>query len=132
MVVQRLKGSLYILAGVVTWYFVRSMSEWIVARRFFPIPNVIFDMGDLFYHLLGLGSALTIVIFLWKHNKSKVFLDEVSVETSKVTWPTLKDTRNATVVVTIAILIAGFALGGMDWTIGAILKWGFFERFMSG
>ena len=123
MNVQRFKGVLYILAGVVTWFFVRTILEWLIAQRFFPTPNFILDMGDLFYHIAGLVVALGVILGLLINLKSRVFIDEVSVETSKVTWPGMRDTVNATIVVTIAIILAGFLFGAMDWTIGVLFKW---------
>ena len=131
MFVQRFKGSLYILAAVVSWYFVRSTAEWVVARRFFAIPNFVFEMGDLFYHLIGLLAGIGVFLGLFLNQKSKVFIDEVAVETSKVSWPTWKDTVNATIVVSIAIIIAGFAFGAMDWFIGWTFKWSF-EQLLKG
>jgi len=125
MFVQRFKGFLYLLSGVSTWFFVKTMSEWLVARRYFPIPTSVMEMGEFFYHGLGLSAALAVILGLYFYGKSRVFIDEVAVETSKVTWPTMKDTVNATIVVSIAIIIAGFALGAVDWAIGSVFNWSF-------
>ena len=127
MIAQRLKGSLYILAGVTTWFFVRSMSEWIVARRYFPIPNFVFEMGDLFYHLLGLIASFTVLAFMYMNYKSKSFLEEVSVETSKVTWPTFEDATNSSIVVVFTVAILMGFLAFSDFALARIfdlLLWG--------
>lgn len=42
------------------------------------------------------------------------FLKEVRFEMDRVHWPTWKETRSATIVVIVAVLIAGFVLGFWD------------------
>lgn len=45
---------------------------------------------------------------------TKAFFSEVVTETKKVTWPTLKEVRDTTIVVIIAVFIFGFFLYLVD------------------
>lgn len=67
---------------------------------------------------IGLGVAIALglglFVYLLKNQKSRVFMDEVVLELSRVTWPTQQDTSKATVVVVIMVLIAGFVVGALD------------------
>ena len=54
--------------------------------------------------------------------KIRSFFTEVSTETKKVTWPTLKEVRDTTIVVIIAVFIFGFFLYVVDLGLHGILK----------
>ncbi len=56
---------------------------------------------------------------LAKHRKANTYMNEVAIEMSRVTWPTVPDTQKATVVVIVMVLISGVFLGGLD----AIMTW---------
>lgn len=53
---------------------------------------------------------------------TKAFFSEVVTETKKVTWPTLKEVRDTTIVVIIAVFIFGFFLYLVDLGLAAALK----------
>lgn len=54
--------------------------------------------------------------------KTRSFFSEVVTETKKVTWPTLKEVRDTTIVVIIAVFIFGFFLYLVDLGLAAALK----------
>lgn len=56
----------------------------------------------------------------WTNTRS--FFSEVVTETKKVTWPTLKEVRDTTIVVIIAVFIFGFFLYLVDLGLAAALK----------
>ena len=64
--------------------------------------------------LIALGSFL----FLSLYDQSNQFMNEVVAELSRVTWPSVPDTRVATIAVLIMVIISGVALGLVDtlWT----------------
>ena len=111
------------MAFAITGYFFKTMTEWVFARRYFPVPTTILQMGDTFYHLVGLAAGLAVFLALMLNGRSKVFVEEVAIETSKVTWPTTKETVNAAIVVSIAVVIAGFVLFFLDMMLGSALRW---------
>ena len=62
---------------------------------------------------LALGGLSWLI--LHKHPKTSTFTDEVFVELAKVTWPGREESVKGAIAVLIAVTIAGFALGLVDW-----------------
>jgi len=83
-----------------------------------------FDLEARFRHFdwmvrgLSFGAGLITFIALGKMEVTNQYMHEVVAELSRVTWPTMLETRAATVMVVIMVLIAGFLLGVLDsvWT----------------
>jgi preprotein translocase SecE subunit len=77
-----------------------------------------FKQIDLMIQLgsIVLGTVLGFGLYL--NDQSNAFLNEVVLEMSRVTWPTQKETTNATIWVVLFVLIAGGILGAFDslWT----------------
>jgi len=46
----------------------------------------------------------------------------VRVELSKVTWPTRSELFMSTIVVLVAVAIAGAYTGALDWVFGELIK----------
>ena len=55
-------------------------------------------------------------------SKIKVFFVEVNAEARKVTWPTVKEVRDTTIVVIIAVFIFGIFLYFVDLALHKILE----------
>lgn len=53
----------------------------------------------------------------------KTFFNEVVTETKKVTWPSIKEVRDTTIVVIIAVFIFGFFLYLVDLGLHGVLKY---------
>jgi preprotein translocase subunit SecE len=68
-----------------------------------------------------LGAVLFFV--LYRSEPATQFVSEVVVELSRVTWPNQKETRSATVLVIIMVLISGLFLGFLDYLWTVVLKW---------
>jgi preprotein translocase subunit SecE len=73
-------------------------------------------------HLLAMAAAIGIAIVLRKNERIHEFAMEVGQELSKVTWPTWKDTKRATVVVIITTLIIASILGLLDLVWGSVSR----------
>jgi preprotein translocase subunit SecE len=54
--------------------------------------------------------------------KIKTFFVEVNAEIRKVTWPTMKEVRDTTIVVIIAVFIFGIFLYLVDLGLGELIK----------
>src|SRR4051812_88536 len=67
-----------------------------------------------------LGAALGFGLYL--NDKSNAFMNEVVLEMTRVTWPTSKETTNATIWVMLFVLIAGAILGTFDSLWAWIIK----------
>lgn len=73
-------------------------------------------------HLLAMVISITIAIALRRNERVHTYAMEVGSELSKVTWPTWKDTKRATIVVMITTLVIAGILGLLD------LLWGTLTR----
>ncbi len=74
---------------------------------------------------LRVGSLATgglIYLVLYKHKIANAYMDEVFTELTKVTWPGREETFKGTVAVLIAVTIAGFMLGMVDWVWSSLMK----------
>ena len=69
--------------------------------------------------VLGLG----LFAFLYRSDAVNQFMAEVVVELSRVSWPTQKETRAATLLVVVMVLISGVFLGLLDYLWTILLKW---------
>ncbi len=107
------------LAAIVT-YVLFAFSDWLIAAYDLEarVKNI-----DLIIRVASVGVFGVLFVVLYRNDRAQQYANEVVAELSRVTWPTGGDTRKATVVVMIMVLIAGLFLGGMDalWTWA--LKW---------
>ncbi len=55
-------------------------------------------------------------------NKIRPFLDEVKAEMKKVTWPTVDQTKGATMAVIVAVLIIGAYFGVIDFLLSKFMR----------
>jgi preprotein translocase subunit SecE len=53
--------------------------------------------------------------------KLKMFLKEVRLESSKVTWPSRKELRESTLVVVVSVFIVSIVIGAMDRVIALVM-----------
>ena len=67
--------------------------------------------------------GLLLFSFLYRNEAANQFMTEVVVELSRVSWPTQKETRGATVLVVVMVLISGLFLGFLDYLWTILLKW---------
>jgi len=77
---------------------------------------------ELLMRILSIVCGALLFLFLYKHEKSNQFMNEVVVELSRVTWPTQKETTSATIVVIIFVIISGLVLGLFDYIWTVVMK----------
>ena len=70
--------------------------------------------------LLGMVAAVALTIALKRNPKVSGYAMEVGNELSKVTWPSWKETKAATIVVIVTTLIIALILGLLDLIWGAL------------
>ena len=78
---------------------------------------------DLILRSISALAGGVLFLALYKNEQANQFMNEVLVELSRVTWPTQRDTRSATVVVIIMVMISGMVLGLLDYCWVQLLKW---------
>jgi preprotein translocase subunit SecE len=72
-------------------------------------------MGDWTWStIIGLALAATAAIVLWRKPKTHEGSVEIAAELRKVSWPSMAETRAATIAVIIASVVAAVLLGLFD------------------
>jgi preprotein translocase subunit SecE len=51
------------------------------------------------------------------------FLHEVRAELRKVAWPTREETRTYSIIVLVTVVVAMFAIAGLDYLFGSAVLW---------
>ena len=64
--------------------------------------------------VIGLGLTAAVALYLWMHQKTHDVSLEIATELRKVSWPSMAETRAATIAVIVASLIAAVLLGLFD------------------
>lgn len=72
--------------------------------------------------LLGFALAIGVGLWVWKNARIHQLATEVVEEMQRVSWPTLAETRAATVAVIIATLVAAAMLGLFDYGWGSLTQ----------
>jgi preprotein translocase subunit SecE len=74
--------------------------------------------------VLGFALAAAVAFVVWRMPRTQRVSLEIASELKKVTWPTLRETRAATVAVLVATAISAIILGAFDslwsWLSGKI------------
>ena len=81
--------------------------------------STLIPYGDVVVQVLPVVIAAGTFFWIFRSSQKMEFLDEVVGETSKVTFPSRKDTVASTIVVVITILIIAAILGVYD----AVCNW---------
>jgi preprotein translocase subunit SecE len=77
---------------------------------------------DLMLRGVSILSGAALFLALYRSEQANQFMNEVVVELTRVTWPAPKDTRSATWIVIVMVLISGVILGFLDYLWVQLLK----------
>lgn len=110
----------YLAAAALLGYIVFAMSAKLIGVYDLEarVRNV-----ELIVRGISIVLGAGLFIGLYRNEKANQFMNEVMVELSRVTWPTQKETTNATMIVIVMVVISGFILGLLDYLWIALLKW---------
>jgi preprotein translocase subunit SecE len=64
--------------------------------------------------VLGFGVAVVAAVVVWRVPKTQRVSLEIALELRRVTWPSMRETRAATIAVIIASFVAAIILGVFD------------------
>jgi preprotein translocase subunit SecE len=98
---------MYLMGAVVCFYVTQWTIDWLwgyFARS--PSETVI--------SLIAAGVTLVLAITLYRNDRIHGLANEVAAELKKVTWPSAKEVRAATIVVIVMALISALILGLFD------------------
>ena len=108
---KRWVNASFLAVSALVYYICSNFFGFLVAK--FDLETRFADADLAASGLAGL-IGVSIFVYLLRNVKSQVFMDEVVLELSRVTWPTRQETTKATIVVVIMVLIAGFVVGALD------------------
>ena len=99
---------IYLCGAVVLFYLLQWTIDWIWGY-FATSPS------DVTISLIALGGATVAGIWMYRDDRLYTLTNEVATELKKVTWPTAKEVRAATLVVIVMSIISALILGLFDF-----------------
>jgi len=118
---KRIVGIAYVVAALVVGVFLarvlQSAFVWTGVNDF-----EILGLTNL-SGAIGYGIAVVVAILVWRIPRTQQVSLDIALELGRVTWPTMRETRAATVAVIIASLVAAVILGLFDIGWAAIANW---------
>ncbi|MFO0580989.1 MAG: preprotein translocase subunit SecE [Anaeromyxobacter sp.] len=103
----------YALSAIVLgFFFERVLSKVFAGLRVNDAPVF---AGYAVSTLVGFGVAVAAAVVCWKVEKIRTLALQVAEELRRVTWPSFRETRAATVAVIVASAIAAVVLGIFDF-----------------
>ena len=98
---------MFITGGMVLAFVLVQTTDWLWGYFQKPDPLKVF--------LTGVCVAGAATYMMWRNQRTFSLASEIVGELRKVTWPTRKETSQATVVVIILVIICAFILGMFDF-----------------
>ncbi len=111
---KRMVVIFYVLAAVVIGFFLEKVLGLVFGYARWADPAILGEDWTL-TTLLGFGIAAVAAVVLWRQPRANAVSLEVAGELKKVTWPTMRETRAATVAVVVATFVAAVILGVFDY-----------------
>ncbi len=113
----------YVLAALALGVFLEKILGLVFSYARWNDPAVFGEDWSL-TTVLGFALAAATAVVIWRMPRTQTVSLEIAGELKKVTWPSLRETRAATVAVVIATAIAAIILGAFDslwsWLSGKI------------
>jgi preprotein translocase subunit SecE len=116
---KRMVVIFYVLAALAVGIFVEKVLELVFSYVRWNDPTIFGDEWRL-TTVLGFALAAAAAVVVWRTPRTQRVSLEIASELKKVTWPTLRETRAATVAVVIATFVAAVILGLFDYVWAAI------------
>lgn len=99
---------MFLTGGIVAFYLTKWTIDWIWGY-FVASPS------ELYVTVIAFVFALVLAISFYRNDRIYQLATEVAGELGKVTWPTAKEVRAATIVVVVMALVSAFILGAFDF-----------------
>ncbi len=99
---------MYLCGAVLSFYLLQWTIDWVWGY---------FGKSPSEFNISMIAAAVTIFgsIALYRNDRVYTLANEVAAELKKVTWPTAKEVRAATIVVIVMALISAVILGLFDF-----------------
>ena len=114
---KRIVAIAYVVAALALGVFLEKVIELVLS---YARVNDFAVIGDWSLStVLGFGLAAVAAVVVWRIPRTQTVSLEVALELQRVTWPSLRETRAATVAVIVASAVAAAILGVFDM----VLSW---------
>ncbi len=110
---KRIVAIAYVLAAIAAGFFLEKVTS--VAFAYLRVNDFEILSGWSLSTVIGFALAAIVAIVVWRIPKTQSVSLEVALELRRVTWPTLRETRAATVAVIVASAISAAILGLFDF-----------------
>ncbi len=117
---EKYVNALFLLGGAVVWLV--SQHYLGVVFGYFQLGRKLGPATEWIQILLPLLLAFLTFALLRSNRKSHSFTEESVVELTKVSWPTSKEVRFGTLIVIIAVVMAGICLGLLDIGLNSVVR----------
>jgi preprotein translocase subunit SecE len=109
---KRIVAIAYVLAALATGVFLEKVVELGLA---YSRVNDFAVLGDWSLStIIGFGIAAVAAVVVWRIPRTQTVSLEVALELQRVTWPSMRETRAATIAVIVASTVAAVVLGLFD------------------
>jgi preprotein translocase subunit SecE len=109
---KRIVAIFYVLAAIAAGVFLEKIVALVLS---YARVNDFAVFGDWnLSTIVGFAIAAVAAIVIWRIPRTQTVSLEVALELRRVTWPSMRETRAATVAVIVASAIAAVILGVFD------------------
>ena len=100
---------MYMIGATVLFFLTKWTIDWLWSYFTDRSPGELLLTGTSV--IVAVGAA----VYFYRHERVHTLANEVAAELKKVSWPTAKEVRAATIVVIVMALIAAVILGLFDF-----------------
>jgi preprotein translocase subunit SecE len=109
---KRIVAIAYVLAALAIGVFLEKVTALVLT---YARVNDFAVFGDWSLStVIGFAVAAVVAVVVWRIPKTQTVSLEIALELRRVTWPSLRETRAATVAVIVASFVAAAILGLFD------------------
>jgi preprotein translocase subunit SecE len=116
---KRYVAIFYVLAAIAVGKFLEKIAALVFSYARFNDATVLVE-GWTLSTVIGFALAAVVAVVVWRIPKTQTVSLEIALELKRVTWPSLRETRSATVAVVVASFIAAIVLGIFDFIWGRL------------
>jgi preprotein translocase subunit SecE len=109
---KRIVAIAYVLAAIAVGVFLEKVTALVLGYA--RVNDFEVAGGWSLSTVIGFALAVVIALVVWRIPKTQSVSLEIALELQRVTWPSLRETRAATVAVIVASFVAAAILGLFD------------------
>jgi preprotein translocase subunit SecE len=116
---KRYVAIFYVLAAIALGKFLEKIFSLVFSYARFNDATFLVE-GWNTSTALGFAVAAVAAVVVWRIPRTQAVSLEIALELKRVTWPSLRETRAATIAVVVASFIASIILGVFDFIWGRL------------